>query len=53
MLENAEALQLLRAIVDAYDAGAVRIESAEITIQDEPPHPWHEEWLSYVRRLIK
>lgn len=45
--------KLLKSLVDAYDAGCVQLASAEIQFDDEhPPHPWHEEWLSHVRRVI-
>lgn len=44
---------LLRSIVEAYDAGCVQMSSAEIQFDDEhPPHPWHEEWLADARRTL-
>ncbi len=37
-------------MVNAIDAGAVHITSEQIGGKSpcgDPPHPWHEEWLSY------
>lgn len=47
------AVNALRSFIDAFDNGAVQLNSAEIQISDEhPPHPWHEEWLSRARALV-
>lgn len=46
---------LLRQAVEAYDGGDLQMSSPDIDGgEDEyndpyPPHPWHEEWLSYAR----
>lgn len=43
----------LRSFVEAFDKGAVEINSAEIQIDgDHPPHSWHEEWISHARTLL-
>ena len=47
------AANLLRSIVDAYDAGCVQLSSQDIQFDDEHlPHPWHEEWLADARRAL-
>lgn len=52
MLESAEAKQLLKAFVDAYDANQIAIDSPEIQTDGEPPYAWHEEWLHYARNIV-
>jgi len=44
--------KLLADIVEAFDAGQLQMNSPEIQIGDEPPHPWHEEWLGYARAAM-
>ena len=42
-------------MVNAIDAGAVHITSEEIgggSPCGDPPHPWHEEWLSNARDAL-
>jgi len=43
----------LQQFLDAYDKGAVEINSPEIGGEDDIPlHPWHEEWLHHARYAI-
>jgi hypothetical protein len=50
--ERAGLLKLLRELITGIDIGGVRMESAEIQVDDDAPHPWHEEWLSNVRAAV-
>ncbi len=51
---NAELLKLLTELLKAYDEKALEMNSPEIDLGDPeiPPHPWHEEWISYARATI-
>ncbi len=42
----------LRQIVEAFDTGNLEMNSPRIGVGDEPPHPWHEEWLHYARATL-
>ena len=47
------ATDLLAKAVEAIDSGNLQMDSAEIDDSFEyPPHPWHEEWLHYVRAFL-
>ena len=48
------ALNVVRQMVEAYDAGQLRMESPEIGDPDSgiPLHPWHEEMLHYARNAL-
>lgn len=44
----------LRDFIQAFDAGAVEVASADIDLGDgQPPHSWHEEWLWRARRALE
>ena len=50
--ERGEAL--LANMIDALDNESLQMDSVEIDDSSEyPPHPWHEEWLSYVRTFLE
>ncbi len=56
--EMSKAEALLQALLDAVDAGVVKIDSVEIghgqnPLNDpEPPYCWHDEWLHQVRSAL-
>lgn len=52
---GAQALRVVRQMVEAFDSGSLRMESPEIgePENDIPYHPWHEEMLHYARLALE
>ena len=46
-------VKMLSDFIEAFDAGQVELNSPEIQIGDEAPHPWHEEWLALAREAVR